>query len=157
MSEQTPELQADAPSKQESSVQTPQTPGVGYAYVDQTKEEFVSEQPVSDASHALLNPAYYPKDLKPEAVWTEAEKSGEAESPNDFTAPSAPGTDENLELPEEFSDEAAQERTKKYEEMANKDLQEGKPAASSDPEKAVSKEEAEAGEGRKKVTRKPKS
>ena len=84
----------------------------------------MTENPITEASHAELNPAYYPRDLKPEALWTEAEKSGEAEGPNDITAPNAPGTDENVELPEEFSDEAAQQRQAEVEEMAKKDIAE---------------------------------
>ena len=106
-----------------------------------------------DANHALLNPAFYPKDLKPEAAWNEAEKTGDAESPNDITAPEAPGTDPANELPEEFSEEAVAARTKKYEELGKKDLEAGLPAASTDPQKAVSAQEAEAGVGKNKVKR----
>lgn len=82
----------------------------------------MSEPTITEATHAELNPAYYPKELKPEALWNEAEKSGEAEGPNDMTAPSAPGTDEEVELPEEMTQEAADERTQEYEEMAQKDI-----------------------------------
>ena len=60
------------------------TSSTDYPYVDMTVEMNDPVVKKTEASHAEVNPAFYPKSAKPESLWGEAEQEG-AEGPPSFS------------------------------------------------------------------------
>lgn len=68
-----------------------------YGYLDQTRTHARTLAHGDGVSSAMLNPAYYPKNVKPEALHTEAERNGadfpEGPVPDEVEDQSAKGED----------------------------------------------------------------
>lgn len=165
---ESPMLAGEPLTNEQRAVNTPKTPGYNYGYMDNTKQAWEGRQMQTEANHAILNPAYYPKDYKPENLWGEAEKAG-AEFPNRLVAadvaedpaanadpgaqvvPLGPGESE-----EATSEEAVQARTQAVEELAKKDIEknEAPVATIEDPVTPADEAETTADEPTSKVRRK---
>lgn len=94
----------EPPTNGQQAAAHPEAPGYNYDYLDKTKTAWERREPVTEASHAILNPAFYPRDTKPQALWNEAEKAG-SEFPGGTLAQANIAQGETQGAPNEDDDE----------------------------------------------------